>query len=110
MNIHAPLKSIIYDLDGTLLDTFPGLLTSLRFAAGSLHDRLDVPPLRLSLSAGIPAMLARAAVQLSLKDEDRSDFSTRALQHYEQYGLNDSSPYAGVPDHFSVLGRLGITQ
>lgn len=110
MNIHAPIRTIIYDLDGTLLDTFPGLLASLRFAAASLRDRLDVLSLRLSLSDGIPAMLAQAAVQLGLQDEDSSDLSTRVLQHYERYGLNDSPPYAGVSDHFSVLGRLGITR
>lgn len=108
MNIPDPLKSIIYDLDGTLLDTFPGLLASLRSVAGSLHDRLATPLLRLSFSAGIPAMLAEAALQLGLREDDRAVFSTRVLHHYERYGLADSLPYAGIADHFSALDRLGV--
>lgn len=110
MNIPAPFKSIIYDLDGTLLDTFPTLLTSLRSVAGSLHDRFDIPSLRLSLSAGIPAILAEANVQLGLPEDDRSGFSIRVLQHYERHGLENSLPYAGVAEHLSALGGLGITQ
>lgn len=110
MNKPAPLKSIVYDLDGTLLDTFPSLFASIQSVAGSLHDRLDIPSLRLSLSAGIPIMLVDAARQLGLHKDDCASFSTQVLQHYEQYGLEESRPYAGVAEHFSALGGLGVTQ
>ena len=73
---HTAYSTIIFDLDGTLLDTWPGLLQTVRDAAPA-QARLDTAALRRALSLGIAPMFEHAAAQLALSAPAAGAFLAR---------------------------------
>jgi 2-phosphoglycolate phosphatase len=97
------LKAVIFDLDGTLVDTadeFVPVVQSLRAEHG--HDAMDPQRIRASVSNG-----ARALVSLGLDiNEDAPEFESRRLRLLELYSQvvgTMASPYPGIE---SLLARL----
>ncbi|PTN50590.1 phosphoglycolate phosphatase, partial [Achromobacter xylosoxidans] len=65
MTTFTPYPAIVFDLDGTLLDTWPSLLAAVRAVAPASAPSLDPTALRLALSQGVGPMFKRAAAQLA---------------------------------------------
>jgi N-acetyl-D-muramate 6-phosphate phosphatase len=97
------LKAVIFDLDGTLVDTadeFIPAVQSLRAEHG--QPAMDPHRIRASVSNG-----ARALVSLGLEiEEDAPDFETKRLRLLELYSAvlgTLAAPYPGIE---TLLGRL----
>ena len=99
------LKAVIFDLDGTLVDTadeFVPVVQALRAEHG--HGEMDPQRIRASVSNG-----ARALVSLGLDmSEDAPEFESKRLRLLELYSEvlgSIAKPYPGIA---SLLGELHI--
>ena len=102
------LKAVIFDLDGTLVDTadeFVPVVQDLRAEHG--HDAMDPQRIRSSVSNG-----ARALVSLGLDiNEDAPEFESnrlRLLELYSQVVGTMASPYPGIESLLARLQAKGI--
>ena len=96
--------NILVDLDGTLVDTTPGLIRSVRYALDKLGHPVPPaeqllwmigPPLRVTF----PKLLGRA------------DCTDEAIAYYRESYVNgamyDARVYAGVPEALDTLSAAG---
>ncbi len=108
MNGRAPLKAVLFDLDGTLVDTaeeFVGVVQALRAEHGM--DAMDPARIRASVSNG-----ARALVTLGLGiAETAPEFEEKRLRLLELYGQvlgSAALPYPGIAELLAALSERGI--
>ena len=102
---------IIFDLDGTLLDTAPDLATALN----NLLLEEDFEPLPLS---AVRSMVGQGAVQMikkgftesgkfPSKEEIHGKLRKRFLHHYENCYLNETRPFPSVVTTLEKLKDAG---
>ena len=108
-------RAVVFDLDGTLVDTAPDLV-------GALNDLLEVlklPPVTVEQGRAASGRGGRSLIQLGheaagvpLSEERIMELYPRYLEHYAHRYAEDSAPYPGVVellDHLAAEGwRLGI--
>lgn len=108
--------TLLFDLDGTVLDTIPMIKASMRHA---LHRHLDYVPDEAALVRGVGTPLVEQvrthmhATGMRIIDET---LLKRIAETYIEHNLathdENVAPYTGVPEavaHFRALGaRLGI--
>ena len=93
--------TILFDLDGTLTDSGPGILNAVAYAVGKLglpaherdfYRRFIGPPLQVSFQTwcGLDEAGARRAVEVY-------------REYYNDTGIWENAPYPGVPE---LLGEL----
>ena len=104
----API--IVFDLDGTLVDTAPDLLDSLNHSLATVEmEPVDGADIRRLVGMGAKVMIERAfeARQLELTKPMLAQLFDVFLEHYSANMPGHSAPYPGVPealDRFSVAG------
>lgn len=100
------VKMIIFDLDGTLLDTSPGILESVRYAA----DKMEYPELPLEkLLTFIGPPLTVSFMRYYHCDENEAIKLTAAYrEHYREGALLKSEPYNGILDLCRQLKDEGL--
>jgi len=104
----ARLEAVVFDLDGTLLDTAPefiGVVQQLR----AEHDLGPLPEheIRATVSDGARAMVA-LALSISEADEIFESKRQRFLEIYAGGLGSDTTPYAGIEDLLELLDDAGI--
>lgn len=106
--LHSPL-SIIFDLDGTLLDTLADIATA---ANRALQD-LDVPTHSIDsyktlVGDGVVVLFQRALPPHAAQDPEKvSQAVSRFKTHYEQLWDATSKPYDGINE---LLASLSSSQ
>lgn len=95
----------VFDLDGTLVDSIPGIDAAARVALSEHASHLTLPSLRTFIGPPIRTMLARA---LNLTDSTQLDLlETSFRRHYDNDGWRDSPAYPGVVETLEVLHAAG---
>jgi phosphoglycolate phosphatase len=102
---------IVFDLDGTLIDTAPDLLDSLNHclgAGGVAHT--DTAGFRQHVGHGGRVMIERAytAQQKALAVEEHDRLLALFLDHYGANIPGKSRPYPGVPAALDRFERAGF--
>jgi phosphoglycolate phosphatase len=109
---YPPLRAVIFDLDGTLVDSAP----DLAFAANRMLQALGAPgrdPALLAtfIGKGIPRLVERALAG-SLEGEADAALMARALPLYERYYEEESgrrtTVYPGVAEGLEMLLGEGL--
>jgi phosphoglycolate phosphatase len=100
-------RLVLFDLDGTLVDSAPGIWASVRAAAAELG--LPRPtPAQLRAMVGPPLQEGFAATfGLTGADVDRAVAAYRA--HYAAGALLDVTVHAGIPELLAELAEDGAT-
>lgn len=109
MSLFSPARYpfLLFDLDGTLTESGPGIIGSIRWAFG-----------QMGLEAGSDAELRRfigPPLRDSLRDfrgmtETEIDrFIPLYRVHYEAFGILQSDPYPGIPELLAGLRERGYT-
>ena len=102
-------KLVIFDLDGTLLDTIGDLAAAGNHALSVMgKPQHPVEAFKLFVGNGIPKLIERM-----LPAEHTAEEESRALAIFsEYYGKHKSDrtvPYAGMPELVKTLNERGVT-
>ena len=99
---------LVFDLDGTLVDSLPGIAAALNAALGDLGaPPLPLPAIRTLIGDGSPALAARALAACGLPAERRQALLAGYLARYEADPTALSRPFPGVPEILRQLTEAG---
>ncbi|MBE2223870.1 MAG: HAD hydrolase-like protein [Anaerolineae bacterium] len=101
------IKTILFDLDGTLIDPKVGITTSIRYAMRKLERPLS-PQTNLDWCIG-PPIQQNFATLLQTDDPVLIEQGIAAYREYfAETGLLENDLYDGVPDMLAALNELGL--
>ncbi len=105
-----PIKTIVFDLDGTLIDTAPDLVDTLNV----VFAREGLPPVpydtaRNLIGGGARGMIARgiAAEGLVFEPAKLEQMFTDFIAHYSVHIADRSRPFPGLADALDELAGSG---
>ncbi|MFT5690824.1 MAG: 2-phosphoglycolate phosphatase [Oceanicoccus sp.] len=103
--IKPPITAVLFDLDGTLLDTAP----DFAFVVNQLRQRYGKPPLNYSLIRATVSNGARALITLAFElEEGDSGFDNlrqQLLDLYSQHLDVNTKPFDGISELLNWLDR-----
>jgi phosphoglycolate phosphatase len=108
------LHAVLFDLDGTLLDTADAITAALNQALAERRlGQLRAAQVRAMIGRGGPILIAHAVARLgiAMDEADQAALLQRYFLHYERIeaGAEDSSRiYPGVSACLEALHRLGL--
>ncbi len=105
-------NTIIFDLDGTLIDTAPDLHAALTHAFESKGlTAIDLPTVRSSIGHGARAMIETSAnvTGISLTDTLLDELHKTFLDYYTSHIADHSAPFPGILDSLDVCEVRGAT-
>src|SRR5258707_11976686 len=105
----APL-TIIFDLDGTLVDTAPDLLGALNAVlVAEGHEPVVLKDLRHIVRHGAKAMFGHALLRTGapVTAERLASLTNRFLAYYRANIARGSRPFPGVPETLDLLASRG---
>lgn len=102
------LKALVFDLDGTLLDTLPDLV-ALTNAVMDAHGypRHTAEEILTYIGSGA-RVLMRRAIPSYVPDDDLDGLMQLWRDLYPEYGFRLTKPYPGIADALSALRRAGV--
>lgn len=108
MRVPGNLRAVLFDLDGTLVDTAPDLGT----AANHVRDCAGLAPLPLDeyrplASAGARGLLYKA-LGITPEHADFADQRERFLTHYRDHIADASRLFDGIADVLQRCSALGL--
>jgi len=99
------ISSVIFDLDGTLVDSFPGIEASLGYAVSLVDPSLDLKNLKHHIGPPLPKMLSQMWPDLS--EGTRTQVLTEFRKDYYSRGCLFSVAYPGIPEALSQFQSSG---
>jgi phosphoglycolate phosphatase len=109
INVECMTQLVIFDLDGTLLDTIEDLANSVNFALKKNGFQLHaVETYRRFVGNGVTKLIERALPDDKKNAETiervKKDFILHYIPHSEDY----TRPYTGIPELLAALHQKGI--
>ena len=102
-------KLVIFDLDGTLLDTIADLAESANYALKQLdYPTHDVETIRTFVGNGINKLLERALPPHEQTEENVMRMRSHFVPYYDVHNADLSSPYPGIVHLLEDLQAKGI--
>ena len=104
------MATIIFDLDGTLVDTAPDLIETLNVVLG--REGLPVIPYdeaRALIGAGARSMLERGLAAAGRPAANIDHLYAHFVAHYADHVADRSRPFPGVEAALDVLAHRGFT-
>src|SRR5580704_11973484 len=106
----APVRTVVFDLDGTLVDTAPDLVNALNFVL----DREGMPPVPLASARNMIGAGARRMIERGLEAEGRAasmadiDRLTKDfVAYYADHIAEGSRPFEGLETALDDLAGRG---
>jgi phosphoglycolate phosphatase len=97
------VQNVIFDLDGTLIDSAPGIVSSCEHAFETCN-LVPINPIDLSI-VGPP--LRETMIRLLGRDDDKqvTDLIEKFKEHYDSEGLKFTTPFPQVEEMLDFLDR-----
>jgi phosphoglycolate phosphatase len=106
----SSVRTVVFDLDGTLVDTAPDLITALNFVL----DREGMPPIPLASARNMIGAGARRMIERGLEAEGRvaspadiSRLTSDFIDHYAAHIADASRPFDGLEAALDDLAARG---
>jgi phosphoglycolate phosphatase len=109
-----PLGGVLFDLDGTLLDTVSDIARALNYTLAEYSlAALPVSDVSRMVGRGSPILIERAAAARGrvLTDAHRAEMLDRFFDHYGALGKgneSDAQPYPGASEALRTLHDAGM--
>jgi phosphoglycolate phosphatase len=100
------LRALVFDLDGTLVDSAPGIGTSLKTAFNAAGR--EIPTCDLSSLVGPPINIIARRLEPSLTADEVTVIEKEFRADYDAKGWRKAIPFDGVVEGLLRLGRTGI--
>ena len=102
-------KLVIFDLDGTLLDTIADLAESANHALKQLgYPTRDVETIRTFVGNGVNKLLFRALPDEEKSEENMMRMRTHFVPYYDAHNAELSAPYPGIVALLEELQAKGL--
>lgn len=102
-------KLVIFDLDGTLLDTIADLAESANHALKQLgYPTRDVEKIRTFVGNGVNKLLFRALPDEEKTEENMMRMRTHFVPYYDAHNADLSAPYPGIVALLEKLQAKGL--
>jgi phosphoglycolate phosphatase len=98
--------ALLFDLDGTLLESRAGIVAALRHAMGELGYALD-PAEDFAWAVGPPLADVAARLLAPFNDDRHAALMAHYRARYEAAGLFEAAVYPGIPEALENLRRRG---
>jgi phosphoglycolate phosphatase len=99
-------RTALFDLDGTLVDTRPGILDSLRFALGAL-GHAPAPDEDLNWTIGPPLEQSIGRLLARWGDPREAEAVTLYRRYYAECGMWNAAVYPGIPAALAAFRTAG---
>ena len=102
-------KLVIFDLDGTLLDTIADLADASNYALKQLgHPTHPVDTIRTYVGNGINKLLERALPESERNEENVMRMRSHFVPYYDAHNADLSAPYPGIVALLEALQAKGV--
>ena len=99
---------LLFDLDGTLVDTLPDLTNALNEVLRERgHEPLSPSQVKPMIGDGMPTLLARGFAARGAGAAEAVAMQPRFIEIYEGSATDLSRPYPGVPETLAALRDAG---
>ena len=102
-------KLVIFDLDGTLLNTNADLAHSTNYALNKLgYPTHEIEKYNFMVGNGIDKLFERALPEEEKSKENVLRVRKEFVPYYDIHNADDSRPYPGIPELLSYLQDAGV--
>lgn len=102
------IKAVIFDLDGTLLDTLEGLMDSVNYALERLgYPTRTIEEIRTFVGNGVAKLIERALID-DLKNPDFDKCLALFKENYSKTMMNKTKPYLQIVELLKELKKRDI--
>ncbi|MDE5703252.1 MAG: HAD family hydrolase [Bacteroidales bacterium] len=102
-------KLVIFDLDGTLVDTLADLAAAMNTVLVHLgYPTHPVPDYRFKVGNGVAKLVERALPEAARQPEIMADALRQFLDYYNRHDMEATAPYAGIPELLRQLRARGL--
>jgi phosphoglycolate phosphatase len=102
----AAFTAIIFDLDGTLVDSRPGIVASCAAALAEEAPDVDPPPIDALLGKPLSDLIA--VIGAGLSSQRLAAVQAAFARHYDAEGWRLSLPYDGACEILAALRSAGV--
>lgn len=111
------IKAVIFDLDGTLLDTLDDLTDAVNHALNALgREGLSRERVRRFVGNGVPKLIERALFYTECGNEESGGERPRSFdeclrlftRYYDNHNADKTKPYNGIADMINAVKAQGI--
>lgn len=104
------IKLIIFDLDGTLLDTREDIADACNYALRMCgHPERDLTEYNMLVGRGIYNLFRSALPPESRSDESVLEMKSHFVPYYNSHICDKTKPYTGIIEMLDILAKEGIT-
>ena len=103
------MKTIIFDLDGTLLDTLADLADSANYTMEQMgYPKHPTDSYRYFVGNGVPKLLERCLLEDKRTDENIQTARRIFAEYYNVHFVDKTKPYDGVAELIEKLRESGV--
>lgn len=103
-------KLVIFDLDGTLVDTLADLAAAMNTVlARAGYPTHPVADYRFKVGNGVAKLVARSLPEAARRQPEVVDETLQQfLDYYNRHDMDATAPYAGIPELLAQLKARGL--